>query len=385
MAGTRLALIALFLIPLCAVRVRGAQPQSKEDLAKIQSKVEAQKKALEKYKREEKDISRYIDFLKSQDQHARKMQANISGQLEKTKKKMDETRQRSEALEGSLKNWQTFFNRETRAAMLNDLSSFAYYGNGRISSGLAMRAVMFKTAGMLGRLRGETVKTQAVADTLNRTTKNLSQQSRQLQTEQAARKQQFKTKMEKLQDTRAKYQAAMKELDDLKNSAQSMMTFLQKHESRRPARERRNTSIALPIPRNSMPWPAGGDVVNHFGREYVAEIKASISRDGITIAAARGSEVKSVGDGEVIYAGPFRSYGKVVIVDHKKGYFTIYGFLDRIGVSKGDKVHAASVLGNAGTDTRPNLSTQESGAGAVYFEIRAGTSAVDPERWLSRR
>ena len=86
-----------------------------------------------------------------------------------------------------------------------------------------MRAVMFKTAGMLGRLRGETVKTQAVADTLNRTTKNLSQQSRQLQTEQAARKQQFKTKMEKLQDTRAKYQAAMKELDDLKNSAQSMM------------------------------------------------------------------------------------------------------------------------------------------------------------------
>ena len=102
-------------------------------------------------------------------------------------------------------------------------------------------------------------------------------------------------------------------------------------------------------------------------------------REGIKIAARSGEPVKAVASGSVIYAGPFRSYGNVVILDHAKGFFTIYGFLREIQVRVGDKLEDPGVLGTAGPDTQTSSGTGQS---AVYFEIRQGTAAVDPQRWL---
>ena len=81
----------------------------------------------------------------------------------------------------------------------------------------------------------------------------------------------------------------------------------------------------------------------------------------------------------MIYAGPFRSYGNVVIVDHNKGFFTIYGFLKEISASVGDKLPVQGVIGTAGQDTQSSSGT---GKSAVYFEIRQGTTAVNPQEWL---
>ncbi len=104
-----------------------------------------------------------------------------------------------------------------------------------------------------------------------------------------------------------------------------------------------------------------------------------IFRDGIKIAAKPGEPVRTVAEGSVIYAGPFRSYGNVVIVDHTKGFFTIYGFLREIQVAVGDKLAEQGVIGAAGKDTQASSGT---GQNAVYFEIRQGTAAVDPQIWL---
>ena len=83
----------------------------------------------------------------------------------------------------------------------------------------------------------------------------------------------------------------------------------------------------------------------------------------------------------MIYAGPFRSYGNVVIMDHGKGFFTIYGFLREISVSVGDKVEQLGQVGKVGKDTQSSSGT---GKNALYFEIRQGTTAVDPLDWLKK-
>jgi len=82
----------------------------------------------------------------------------------------------------------------------------------------------------------------------------------------------------------------------------------------------------------------------------------------------------------VIYAGPFRSYGNVVILDHGGGFFTIYGFLSDIKAEGGQQLNAGQVLGATGRDTQG--SAMGSGADALYFEVRVGTTAQDPMQWL---
>jgi len=66
-------------------------------------------------------------------------------------------------------------------------------------------------------------------------------------------------------------------------------------------------------------------------------------------------------------------------MDHNKGFFTIYGFLREIQVKVGDKLEKQSVLGTAGVDTQASSGT---GQYAVYFEVRQGTTALNPEDWL---
>jgi len=69
-------------------------------------------------------------------------------------------------------------------------------------------------------------------------------------------------------------------------------------------------------------------------------------------------------------------------LDHGKGFFTIYGFLQEFSVKVGDKVPAGGQVGLAGQDTQASSGT---GQNAVYFEIRQGTTAVDPQDWLIKR
>jgi len=123
-------------------------------------------------------------------------------------------------------------------------------------------------------------------------------------------------------------------------------------------------------------------VISRYGREEVPLLKTWIVREGIRIRTEGRVPVVPVMEGKVIYAGPFRTYGNVVIVDHEKGFFTIYGLLSRIDVAKGQAVGAAAQLGLAGEDTQAVSSGRRSAGSAVYFEIRKGDRALDPVKWL---
>ena len=131
-----------------------------------------------------------------------------------------------------------------------------------------------------------------------------------------------------------------------------------------------------------MPWPVQGKVISKFGRENLPQLKTWIVRDGIKIATQVGKAVFPVMSGNVIYSGPFRSYGNVVIVDHEKGFFTVYGFLKSINVVKNEPVNMTTVIGKAGTDKQ---SAKKEYRGTVYFEIRAGTNAINPATYLKRK
>jgi septal ring factor EnvC (AmiA/AmiB activator) len=99
-------------------------------------------------------------------------------------------------------------------------------------------------------------------------------------------------------------------------------------------------------------------------------------RQGLTMATLPGAPVSAVADGKVIFAGPFRSYGSVVILDHGGGFFSVYGQLGDIDAAKGTLVKAGDSIAVAGGGAD---------AGRMYFEVRRGTDALDPTVWLEKR
>lgn len=92
---------------------------------------------------------------------------------------------------------------------------------------------------------------------------------------------------------------------------------------------------------------------------------------GIDIAAPRGTDIYAAASGTVTFAGTYSSYGKLVIIDHGKGYETYYAHQSSIDVEKGDKVEKGDVIGHVGM-------TGSASGNHVHFEIRRNDKRVNP-------
>jgi septal ring factor EnvC (AmiA/AmiB activator) len=141
--------------------------------------------------------------------------------------------------------------------------------------------------------------------------------------------------------------------------------------------EGRETSISFENNKGGLPWPVATGIVNiHFGVESIPGTKLDRKSDGIELAVPKGTAVKSVANGTVVYVGDVNG-DKTVLIKHGK-YFTAFSCLSSASVSNGQEVKAGTVIGRSGF----NLD----GEGAVLFSI-CNEKAVyfDPENWLKAR
>ena len=87
--------------------------------------------------------------------------------------------------------------------------------------------------------------------------------------------------------------------------------------------------------------------------------------------------MRAVAPGRVRFAGWFRGYGKIVILDHGSGYFTVSGQLSQIRVQVGHQLKSGQVLGTVGE-------TGSLEGPGLYFEVRRGGAPLDPAEWLAK-
>ena len=120
-------------------------------------------------------------------------------------------------------------------------------------------------------------------------------------------------------------------------------------------------------------WPVSGQVIAGFGTARNGE-----RNDGINIAASRNAPIRAAASGTVNYADSLSGYGNLVLIKHSNGFVTAYAHADRLLVARGDFVVKGQVIGYAG-QTGDVSSTQ------LHFEIRNGTTPVNPERYLTAR
>jgi septal ring factor EnvC (AmiA/AmiB activator) len=134
----------------------------------------------------------------------------------------------------------------------------------------------------------------------------------------------------------------------------------------------------LMVKRGKIPWPVSGKIIQPFGKYRNPEFKEFLDNSGIQIQAPEGTPFRAVAAGRVGYADWLKGYGKLVILDHGQGYYSIYSQAAELDVSKGDEVKAGQVLGTVG-DTGSLVGT------SLYFEIRKNGVPQDPALWLKRR
>ena len=108
------------------------------------------------------------------------------------------------------------------------------------------------------------------------------------------------------------------------------------------------------------------------------EFGTTVFRRGIEINARPGEEVHAVDDGSVAFADWYEGYGKLVIVDHGAGVYSLYGHLSRHDLNKGDQVQRGQTIGLVGD-------TGSSKGAKLYFEMRSNGEAQDPLAWLAQR
>ncbi|WP_446009130.1 murein hydrolase activator EnvC family protein [Candidatus Electrothrix sp.] len=121
--------------------------------------------------------------------------------------------------------------------------------------------------------------------------------------------------------------------------------------------------------------PVTGTVLYHFGDIISSGLRQGKRMKGITVDIESDTSVYAVYKGKVVFADYKPGYGNTVIIDHGGKYFTITARLDGIFVNKGDKVTQDQEIGISG-----DIATlYEPG---VYFEIRHGSTPLDPLEWL---
>lgn len=134
-----------------------------------------------------------------------------------------------------------------------------------------------------------------------------------------------------------------------------------------PAKAAETTS-ALPTFR----WPVRGKVVTSYGAKTNGK-----SNDGINLAVPEGTPVKAAEDGVVAYSGnELKGYGNLVLVRHSNGYVTAYAHASELLVKRGDPIKRGQVIAKSGQ-------SGEVASPQLHFEIRKGSSPVDPLQFLN--
>ncbi len=125
------------------------------------------------------------------------------------------------------------------------------------------------------------------------------------------------------------------------------------------------------------PAPIHGKVIALFGQQRENRLGITGKTMGLTIVAPGMNRVDAIFEGEVSYADYLHGYGNTIIINHGYQYFSIISRLEKLLRKKGDKVEQGELIGLTG-DTATLMDE------GVYFEIRHGSTPLNPLDWLDK-
>ncbi len=203
--------------------------------------------------------------------------------------------------------------------------------------------------------------------------RQIEAERQQTLTQFRSREERTLTTLEELEQTEARLTAAMADLERRR---------LEMERRAREAGAITGPATLTPADQGLLDWPVEGELAYRFGVERRPN-NTVLRWNGVGIRASIGTPVRAVRDGTVVLAGPFEGYGPTVIVSHGEGFYTLYLYLEEIGVVEGRAVRGGQVVGTVGgggTYQGPHMEFQ------IRVPVAGGTpQARDPLDWLLPR
>ena len=139
------------------------------------------------------------------------------------------------------------------------------------------------------------------------------------------------------------------------------------------------THIKTPFAKQKgrLPPPIKGKIISSFGTKRKGDYNAFTFQSGIDIKAERGTPVKNVFSGEVMFAQWLKGYGNLMIINHGNNYYTLYAHVEELHKKKGERVDTGEIIGTAGD-------TGSIKGPCLHFEVRHHGKPVDPLKWLKK-
>lgn len=218
------------------------------------------------------------------------------------------------------------------------------------------------------KLRQESVRRLAVSkERQQRLLADLKQEERELQKTKKI-KERFLAAVRRDRDALASVVA------ELRKRAARLTSLIKGIESGRDGEYTEKTAL-FPLQKGMLPWPVKGPIRVGFGTKRHPELGTLIESHGIEITTNPETPIKAVWHGRVAFAKRFQGFGNLLIIDHEDGYYTLYAQAANLLKNAGDKVEKGETIAVSGYD----------GNDYVYFEIRNGSTPLDPMAWIARR
>ena len=141
-------------------------------------------------------------------------------------------------------------------------------------------------------------------------------------------------------------------------------------------------AIAFADAKGLVSLPVAGAILKTFGS---ADAFGG-AEQGVSIVSPAGATVSSPVDGSVLFSGPYRSYGQLLIIDAGGGYYMALAGMDRISVTVGQFVLAGEPVATMGDGTARTAAAVAIGATepVLYIELRKDGTAIDPGPWWAK-
>ncbi len=376
----------LFVIFFVPVKVYSAAKKGS-----IDSQIEAEEKKrselskqIQNYRRQIKEMGAKVEGLLTQVNTLQQDESVAKQELTVLELQNQKIQENIEVLDLNIKDEQMKIN-ELSGQMKGRLLDMYKYGEAETMRMMFASRSVFEAVETAHLLKLVTQRDEAILSQLQLRVQNLDL-SRRTMDEQQTR---LKEKTEAVQLQRDKYKQSIKDTNDFIKSIQRKKALAEKaaveaEQAQKQAGQmiaalqKKRTQRSYVTGKGSMfNWPVRGTVSSGYGYRNHPILKRQILHSGIDIAAPNGTAVKAPAAGEVIYDGWLRGYGRVVVLDHGRGYSTLYAHLSASLVKEGQVVKSGATIAKVGK-------TGNTTGYHLHFEVRVFGTPENPIKFLKR-
>ena len=367
-------------------KIRSGVAQSKEELGGLKKKIQEEKQRVKAIHKKESSV---ISQLNKMDRNLSKKEKELkvlNRKLEGVVQKVRKTNEELQLVTQSVETQEAFL--EKRLVALYKFGETGmpqiFFSSNSYGEFLNSRRYLASILGQDRELVEDFRKRQTVLGSYR---EQLKEDERELQAlKEQTEKKQAEIRKDRLQKSRLLdsvrgekriHLAAIKELETASAQLQTLLNRLE-----REIREKAKAEVFIPAGkgfgtfRGKLAFPVEGRILSTFGKNENPKFNTFTVQKGIEIEAAIGAEIRAVYDGRVLYSDWFKGYGKILIIDHGEGYYTLSGHASALLKNVGEEVRGGegvALVGDTGSLKGPCL----------YFEIRQRGKPLDPLEWLA--